>query len=127
MPTAKGTFEIEMKAGPAELDGEVGRLDFTKIFHGDLTGTGRGVLLSGGDPARGAAGYVAIETVTGRLGDRRGGFAMQQFGTMRDGEQTLHWEVVPGSGQGQLEGVAGRLRLIVEQDGTHAYELEYEV
>jgi len=43
------------------------------------------VLLSGGDPQTGTAGDVAVETVSGRLGGRRGSFALQQFATMRGG------------------------------------------
>ena len=124
---AKGTFDIEMKPGPPELGGAVDRLDFTKTFRGELEGTGSGVLLSCGSPQSGNAGYVAIEAVNGQLLDRNGGFALQQLGMLRDGSQTLRYEVVPGSGHGALEGVAGSLHLTVEEDGTHRYELEYEV
>ena len=84
-------------------------------------------MLSGGDPQAGTAGYVAIETVTCRLGEREGSFALQQFGTLRGGSQTLYYEVVPGSGSGELSGISGHLRLTVDQDGTHHYELEYDL
>jgi hypothetical protein len=104
----------------------VRRFDLRKTFHGDLQGDGVGVMLSGGDPQSGAAGYVAIETVTGSLGDRHGSFALQQFATMTSGAQTLHYEVVPGSGTGELEGIAGTLDLTIEPDGTHRYELQYD-
>src|SRR5436190_1327206 len=112
--TARGTFEISMKPGPPELEGAVSRFDFSKTFHGDLDAAAAGVMLSCGDPQTGAAGYVAIERARGRLGDRQGGFALQQLGMMRDGSQTLHYEVVPGSGDGDLEGVSGTLHLTVE-------------
>jgi len=125
--TAKGTFEIVMRPAPPEVEGAVGRFDFTKTFHGDLQAKGTGLMLSCGDPQSGAAGYVAIETVHGRLGDRDGGFALQQFGMMQGGSQTLHYELVPGSGHGALQGIAGTFHLTVEDDGTHRYELEYEV
>jgi hypothetical protein len=46
---------------------------------------------------------------------------------MHGGSQRLHYEVVPGSGSGALEGIAGSFHLTVEDDGTHRYELEYEV
>lgn len=125
--TARGTFDIELKPGPPELNGAVARFDFVKTFHGDLEGAGAGVMLSVGNPRTGTAGYVAIETVSGRLTDREGSFALQQFGTMRGGSQTLHYEVVPGSGQAGLTGISGTLRLTIEDDGTHRYELEYEL
>jgi len=39
----------------------------------------------------------------------------------------LHYEVVPGSGTGGLAGVTGILHLDVGEDGTHRYELKYEL
>ena len=84
-------------------------------------------MLSGGDPQAGAAGYVAMETVSGSLGDRHGSFALQQFATMLAGAQTLHYEVVPGSGTGDLQGISGTFCLTIEQDGTHRYELQYDI
>lgn len=116
-----------MTPSAAEIGGAVSRLDFTKTWRGDLEGTGSGVLLSCGDPQAGEAGYVAIETVDGRLGDRNGGFVFQQLASMHAGSQTLRYEVSPGSGRGALAGITGRLRLSIDDDGTHRYELEYEV
>ncbi|MBO0693857.1 MAG: DUF3224 domain-containing protein [Acidimicrobiaceae bacterium] len=127
MNSARGTFDVAFQERPAELGGAVGRLEFTKRFHGDITGTGAGLMLSCGDPGVGEAGYVAMETVHGHLGVRQGSFALLQFGLMHDGSQTLHYEVVPGSGQGGLEGIGGTFHLKVEADGTHSYELEYEL
>lgn len=124
---ARGTFDIDLKPAPSELGGAVGRYDFSKTFHGDLEGAGEGVMLSVGDPQSGSAGYVAIETVAGRLRDRQGSFALQQLGMMHAGSQSLYYEVVPGSGQRELEAITGTLRLAIEDDGTHRYELEYEL
>jgi hypothetical protein len=125
--TATGTFVVSMQPGPTELGGAVARFDLSKTFYGDLQGTGTGVMLSGGDPHAGAAGYVAVEAVVGRLADRDGGFALQQFGSMHGGSQTLHYEVVPGSGTGDLDGLTGTVRLDIDPDGTHRYELRYEL
>lgn len=124
---ARGTFDIQMTPVASELDGAVSRFDFSKAFQGDLLATGSGVMLSCGDPAAGAAGYVAIETVRGSLHGRQGGFALQQFGTMLGSSQTLHYEVVPGSGDGGLTGIAGTFHLTVEDDGTHRYQLDYDL
>lgn len=124
---AKGTFDVALTSGPPELGGAVARFDLKKTFHGDLEGAGVGVMLSGGDAPSGSAGYVAIETVSGSLGDRNGSFALQQFGMMRSGSQSLHYEVVPGSGTGELTGISGTFHLTIEDDGTHRYALEYEL
>ena len=116
-----------MTPGPSALQGAVGRYDFTKTFYGDLQADGEGLMLASGDPATGAAGYVAIETVRGSLGNRRGGFALQQLGMVQAGAQTLHYEVIPGSGNGEPDGITGTFHLTVEADGTHQYELEYDL
>ena len=124
---ATGSFDVELHPGPPELDGAVSRFHLTKAFHGDLEGVGAGVMLSCGDPQSGSAGYVAIETVRGRLGDREGGFALQQMGRMQAGSQTLHYEVVPGSGDGELQQITGTLSLTIDEDGTHRFELTYDL
>ncbi len=127
MAHAQGTFAITMTPGPAELDGAAARLDFTKAWSGDLEGTGAGLMVSAGDPGAGAAGYVALEVFTGRLADRSGGFAFAQFGRLVDGTPSLTYAVVPGSGSQQLAGITGSLELTVDQDGTHHYDLDYEL
>lgn len=123
-----GVFEIEMTPSAAELRGAVVRFDFDKTFTGGLQASGHGVMLSAGDPQAGAAGYVAIETLEGRLGERWGGFALVQLGTMDAGSTLQHYEVVPGSGHGELAGITGTLTLTVEDEGTHRthrYTLDY--
>lgn len=126
MGIARGTFDVQLAPGPAELGGSVSRFEFTKTFKGDLQGTGAGVMLAAGDLQAGSAGYVALETVSGKLGEREGGFALQQFGTMFGGSQTLRYEVVPGSGEHGLAGITGRLNLTIDAAGSHHYELEYD-
>ena len=121
---AYGTFEVTVSPQPAD-DSGIGRLDLAKRWHGDLDATGRGLMLSGGDPARRRAGYVALEVVDGRLHGRVGTFAFQQLGVMRDDEQELRYDVVPGSGTGELADIDGTLTLTIEDDGTHRYDLAY--
>lgn len=125
MAVARGTFDVTLVPGPSELDGAVGRFEVTKTFHGDLVGTSVGLMLSAGDPQLGEAGYVAVEVVDATVAGRNGRFVLQQFGTMHAGAQTLHYEVVPGSGSAELTGITGRLLLTIDADGTHHYELEH--
>ncbi len=126
VPIGTGTFEIERPPGLPEGDGALARHDFTKKFTGSIEGTGVGLMISVGDPASGAAGYVAMEVITGQLDGRRGSFALQQYGTMSADGQRLEYEVVHGSGKGELEGIVGRLDLSVV-DGIHHYALEYDL
>lgn len=124
--TATGTFRVEMRPGAVELDGAVGRFDLSKTFDGGLQGTSAGVMLSAGDPRAGSAGYVALEVFTGQLDGRRGGFALQQSGTMHEGAQVLHYDVAPGSGTDELLGITGSIELVVE-GGQHHYALTYQL
>jgi len=127
MTIAKGSFEIKMQPAPAgEGAGRVsvGRMLIDKQYEGALAGIGQGEMLSAGNPAAGSAGYVAIEHVTGTLGNLSGSFALQHAGVMHAGDSQLSITVVPGSGTGDLAGIEGTLKLdIVER--KHFYELDY--
>ncbi|NHA69535.1 DUF3224 domain-containing protein [Phycicoccus flavus] len=123
--TATGTFDITMTPVEHDQDG-IGRMAFTKTWSGDLSGTGEGTMLTAGRPEEGRAGYVAVERVVGSLAGREGSFAFQQSGTMVDGEATQQYLVVPGSGTGDLAGLAGTLSL-TQDAGGHAYRLEYDL
>jgi hypothetical protein len=121
-PTARGTFEVTIT--PQETDDAIARMSIDKTWSGDLSGAGHGLMLSAGDPAQGRAGYVALEVVDGTLHGRSGSFALQQLGVMRDGGQELRYDVVPGSGTGDLTGIDGTLALTIDDRG-HTYELTY--
>lgn len=127
MSTARGTFEVSIEPDRPELDGAIGRFALRKTFRGDLEGESSGIMLTAGDRSRGSAGYVAVESVQGRLHGRDGSFVFAQLGLMHGGSQTLHYEIVPGSGEGELEGVTGRLELSIEPDGTHRFEVTYQL
>jgi hypothetical protein len=122
--TAHGTFEVAMT--PQDSDDGIGRFEIAKTWHGDLAGTGHGLMLSAGDPTHGAAGYVALEVVDGTLHGRSGTLAFQQLGVLHGGAQELRYDVVPGSGTGDLAGITGTLALTVDDAGHH-YALTYTV
>ena len=121
---ARGSFEITMTPGEGVLDG-TGRFDFVKTWSGDLTAEGAGAMFSAGDPAAGAAGYVAIETVRGTLAGRQGGFALLQRGLMLADGISLEYVVAPGSGTGELVGITGTLDL--DTSNGHAWELTFQL
>ena len=129
MMRATGTFEI--KLGPLETylgvaDAKLGRMSIDKTFAGDVVGTSQGEMLTGGSPAEGSAGYVAIERVTGALAGRSGSFLLQHSGTMTPTAQNLTITVIPDSGTDGFEGIAGAMSIEIE-DGQHLYELEYSL
>jgi hypothetical protein len=124
---ATGPFEVSLK--PLPMDDEagaemLGRMSIDKVFHGDLEGTSKGQMLTGGTPIKNSAGYVAIERVTGSLNGRRGSFILQHTGIMNRGAPSLVITVVPDSGTDQLEGIRGTMAIKID-GGKHSYDLNY--
>jgi hypothetical protein len=126
---ARGTFEVRLSPlathAPDEA-GLLGRMAIDKQFRGDLEATSRGEMLTGGLIAKGSAGYVAIERVSGTLHGRSGTFILQHSGTMARGVPQLSVTVVPDSGTGELAGLAGRMTIEID-GGNHSYEFEYTI
>ena len=129
MTTARGTFDIktypQKPDNPQEEATGFGRLTSDKQFHGDLDATSQGVMLASGTGAPGSSGgYVAFEKVTGKLHGRAGSFLFQHSGTMSRGATSMSVTVVPDSGTGELTGITGKMKIIIEGK-THSYEFEY--
>jgi hypothetical protein len=121
---ARGAFTVSVQPlTPAPAEG-LGRFSIDKQIHGDLEATTKGEMFSGGDPKQGAAGYVAIEMVAGTLAGKHGTFALQHSATMDGDGLKMAVIVVPGSGTGELKGIAGTFTIRIE-GGKHSYELDY--
>jgi hypothetical protein len=126
---ATGPFEVTLNLQPAYNDDPgslLGRMSLDKQFHGDLEATSKGEMLTAMAAVKGSAGYVAMERVTGALKGKNGSFALQHSGTMDRGAQRLVITVVPDSGAGDLEGLAGTMSIEIA-DGKHSYVLEYSL
>jgi hypothetical protein len=123
---ASGTFDITMapQDDGAVAHPAIGRMSIDKTFAGDLEGSSKGQLLSAGTEVEGSAAYVAIEIVTGTLGGRKGGFALQHQGVMTRGSGQLTVSVVPDSGTDELTGLSGSMTIDVV-DGKHVYGFDY--
>jgi len=119
---ASGTFDVNVAPQTTDAPG-LSRMSLDKQFHGDLEATSKGEMLANGSAA-GSGVYVAIEVVTGTLQGRTGSFALHHTGIMNRGTPTLSVNVVPDSGTGELAGIAGTLRIIIE-GGKHSYEFDY--
>lgn len=126
---ATGTFTVKLLPEIVEgrtPDPRLGQMSIDKQFAGDLTGTGKGSMLTGGDHAAGSAAYSAIEKVTGSLAGREGSFILQHTGIMARGESSLVITVVPDSGTGALAGLSGAFT-IRREDGGHFYDFDYSL
>ncbi len=124
MHQAHGTFTVKVQPlTPAPAEG-IGRFSINKEIHGDLEATTQGEMYTAGDPAKGVAGYVAIERVTGTLNGKHGSFALQHFATMDATGPKMQVIVVPGSGTGELAGIAGTFTIRIENK-QHFYDFDY--
>lgn len=127
---AKGTFTVSLQPLPFESEDSepklLGRMTLDKQITGDLVATTKGQMLSAMTSTKGSAGYVAIERVTGVLGNKRGSFVLQHTGTMRRGAPSLSVTVVPDSGTEELAGIEGEFKIDIVE-GKHFYELTYRL
>ena len=120
-----GTFDVKMEpltySGQPQEGIQIARMLLDKTFHGDLSATSKGEMLSAVTPVKGSAGYVVIEQTVGTLMGKKGSFILQHFGIMKRGEPRLILEVVPDSGTGELTGLSGTMEIVI----PHAGELGY--
>jgi len=128
---ARGDFDVKLKPlTPYNQDesAKFARMSLDKQYQGDLEAASRGEMLAAGTAgadAKGSGGYVAIEHVTGTLNGRKGTFSLQHNATMTRGEPYLNIIVIPGSGTGELTGLAGKMNIIIK--GKHSYEFDYSL
>jgi len=101
------------------------RVSFVHAFSGDIEGEGTlEYLMAIGEG--GAASYVGLERVRGRLDDREGTFVLQHAGTFERGMATVTWVVVPGSGTGALRGLHGRGGFTTGHATSYGVTLDYD-
>ena len=124
---ATGTFDVKLTPQDDKSDDKtMGRMTAEKQWRGDIEGTSKGQMLTGGDVAKGSAGYVAIEKFSGTVSGRKGSFILQHSGTMKRGATELTITVVPDSGTDELAGITGKLAIKIEK-GKHLYEFDYTI
>lgn len=130
---ATGTFDV--KVTPAEPSAfekasGFGRYEYDKTWHGDFEGTSKGEMVTGGEPANGAMAYAAMEKMTGALQGRTGTFSFVHQATMMKGDAAsgvMRIVVVPGSGTGELAGLNGELKIVIDATGKHTWTFDYSL
>jgi hypothetical protein len=124
---ATGSFDVKLTPQD-DKSGEpsIGRMAIDKQWSGDINGTSKGEMLSGGDFKSGSAGYVAMEKFTGTVAGHKGSFMFQHSATMNAGQGDLNITVVPGSATEELKSIAGKLTIKIE-GGKHLYDFEYTI
>jgi hypothetical protein len=122
---ATGPFDVKMHPQDDNAADGVTRMLLDKQYHGDLEGTAKGQMLTGGMSADKSGVYVAIEKFTGTLQGRSGSFVLHHTGIMTRGKPELTILVAPDSGTGQLAGISGKMTINIAADGKHSYDFEY--
>ena len=110
----------------AEADGvELSRVHISRTFTGDLEGESAAELMIA--KSEGGGGYVGHDKITGTLGGKTGSFVFQHAGIMGPDGITNTGTIVPGSGRGELEGIAGDGTMLADDEGNHTLTLAYEL
>jgi hypothetical protein len=104
----------------------LGRIHIERSFQGDLEGVATAELLTA-TAENGAAVYLALDRISGRLDGREGSFVLHHRGLPSADGAEIDGAIVPGSGTGELKGIAGKGAITVDEDGTHRLTLEYEL
>ena len=109
-----------------DTDGaEVSRVHISRTFSGDLEGESVAELLIA--KAETGGGYVGHDRVSGSLQGKTGGFVFQHTGLMGSGGVTNTGTIVPGTGTGELAGIAGEGTMLADEEGNHTLTLAYEL
>ena len=129
--TSHATGLFDVKVSPltpydTSAGSPLARFALDKQFSGDLAATSIGEMLAAGTAAHGSGVYVAIERVTGTLGERSGTFVFHHTGIMNRGVSSLNVTVAPDSGTDQLVGISGTMEIIIA-DGKHSYNFTYSL
>jgi hypothetical protein len=104
----------------------IGRVRIARSFTGDIEGGSTAELLTA-RMADGSAAYVALDRIRAAVDGKAGTFVLQHWGTVSGAGASTAGTVVPGSGTGELRGLRGSATIIVDGDGTHRLELDYEL
>jgi len=121
---ATGHFDVKMIPQDDKLGDGISRMLLEKQYHGELDGTSKGQMLTTGS-SKSSGVYVAIETFTGTLQGKTGGFSLHHTGVMTKSTPQLTISVVPDSGTGELKGISGAMNITIAPDGKHSYNFEY--
>ncbi len=71
--------------------------------------------------------FIGMRTFSGSLEGRDGSFTVQEHGTFEGTTVTSHFDVVEGSGTGDLAGLTGRGGFTaVQGEETYPYTFEYQ-
>ena len=129
MKTAKGTilhnnWDEKPYHEAAPLKSTEAKIDI--VMHGDIEATGPGRYLMQ-YPTADTCHYAGYLVMDGTLDGKSGQFIIYEVGDWTTGIAASKWQIVEGSGTGELKGITGQGSYAAEHDKTVHYELSYEI
>jgi hypothetical protein len=127
---AKGAFTVAGWDEDTYLElaggGKLTKAHVTFDLDGDLVGRGSWQAVMCYLPD-GAASFTGFQHTTGKLAGREGGFVLRADGAFAAGVARTTWEVVDGSGTGDLQGLRGTGTAVTTGTSGGDFLLEYEL
>lgn len=126
---ANGGFEIDKwdeKPAGITVGPKVTRATVTQRFTGDIKGSGTTEYVMVYRPDK-TADYSGVQIINGAVGVRKGSFALLVRGKYDGKEAATKWEVVPGTGKGDLKGLTGKGEFSAPMGSKGKYKLTYEL
>ncbi len=130
MAHAAGSFSVKSwdESTYQELDDNAKLTKATVSFalDGDLTAeaTWDAVMCYRPD---GTAVFTGMQRMAGQLAGREGSFVLQADGEFADGEARSRWQIVAGSGTGELAGLTGSGTSVATASPAGTFELDYSL
>lgn len=123
---ACGTVKLFGMDEKLDLTTGLRRSKLTHLYLGDIEAESRFECLAFAG-ATGTSNFVGLEYLTGKIGNRVGGFILQHIGSVKSGQSISTLNVISGSGTGDFEGIRGHGRTTWSMTGNDASQvlLEY--
>ena len=128
MNRATGTFTVTggteeiLREAPGEV--KLTRVSGTQRFGGGISGAGSVEWVFCYRPD-GSARFAGFQRIEGTIAGRSGSLVLESVGDHESGRSKGRWQVIPGSGTGELAGIHGEGSFDAPGGAEVLYELEY--
>ena len=127
---AKGTFTVsgweENTYQELGNGGKLTKAHVTFDLDGDLVGEGNWEAVMCYRPD-GTASFTGFQHTTGTVAGGQGSFVVRADGAFENGEARTSWEIIDGSGTGDLAGARGRGSAVTTGASGGDFTLEYDL
>ncbi|HEV2089255.1 MAG TPA: DUF3224 domain-containing protein [Cryptosporangiaceae bacterium] len=119
----------ERQVGPSDAYPRLAHASVSNAFTGGIGATGTTCEYTIAYVAENTGTFTGMEVLAGSLDGRKGTFVVEERGSFdADGSLRCSFEVVPGSGTGDLVGLRGTGRFAtVQGDESVPYTFEYDL